>query len=63
MAAPGRLIGSGRYADVYDIGRGRVVRRYRRPGMAVDHEAQVMAHARRTACRSLRSSTHPAATS
>lgn len=46
MATPGRLIGSGRYADVYDLGDGRVVRRYRRPGMAVDREAQVMVHAR-----------------
>jgi aminoglycoside phosphotransferase (APT) family kinase protein len=46
MPAPGKLIGSGRYADVYDIGRDRVVRRYRRPDMAVDRESQIMNHAR-----------------
>lgn len=30
-AAPGRLLGSGRTADVYDLGTGRVLRRYRVP--------------------------------
>jgi len=47
-AAPGPLLGSGRNADVYDIGAGRVLRRYR-DGRAADRvtaEAQVMAHAR-----------------
>ena len=45
---PGTLLGSGRNADVYDIGGGRVLRRYRdgRDAAAVDREAQVMAHAR-----------------
>lgn len=40
-----RLIGSGRAADVYDIGDGKVLRRYRRPGPTAK-EAMVMAHAR-----------------
>jgi aminoglycoside phosphotransferase (APT) family kinase protein len=45
---PGTLLGSGRNADVYDIGGGRVLRRYRdgRDADAVDREAKVMAHAR-----------------
>jgi aminoglycoside phosphotransferase (APT) family kinase protein len=45
---PGTLVGSGRNADVYDIGGGRVLRRYRdgRDDHAIDREAQVMAHAR-----------------
>src|ERR1700727_3176459 len=45
---PGTLGGAGRNADVYDVGRGRVLRRYRdgRDAAAVDREAQVMAHAR-----------------
>jgi aminoglycoside phosphotransferase (APT) family kinase protein len=45
---PGTLIGSGRSADVYDIGGGRVLRRYRdgRHASSVDIEAQVMVHAR-----------------
>ena len=45
---PGTLVGAGRNADVYDIGGGRVLRRYRdgRDPAAVDAEAQVMAHAR-----------------
>ena len=45
---PGTLLGAGRNADVYDIGGGRVLRRYRdgRDPAAVDREAQVMAHAR-----------------
>jgi len=47
-APGGRLIGAGRNADVYDIGGGRVLRRYRdgRPEPAVAREAEVMAHAR-----------------
>jgi aminoglycoside phosphotransferase (APT) family kinase protein len=46
--APGTLIGSGRNADVYDIGGGRVLRRYRdgRESRWVEAEAAVMAHAR-----------------
>ena len=45
---PGTLLGSGRNADVYDIGGGRVLRRYRdgRDAAAVDREARVMVHAR-----------------
>jgi aminoglycoside phosphotransferase (APT) family kinase protein len=50
MAAtePGRLVGAGRSADVYDIGDGRVLRRYRdgRDAASVDTEARVMTHAR-----------------
>jgi aminoglycoside phosphotransferase (APT) family kinase protein len=45
---PGTLVGSGRNADVYDVGDGRVLRRYRdgRDARRVAAEAQVMAHAR-----------------
>jgi aminoglycoside phosphotransferase (APT) family kinase protein len=45
---PGTLVGAGRNADVYDIGSGRVLRRYRdgRDAAAVDREARVMVHAR-----------------
>jgi aminoglycoside phosphotransferase (APT) family kinase protein len=50
MAAqvPGTVIGSGRNADVYDIGGGRVLRRYRdgRDARHVDAEVRVMTHAR-----------------
>jgi aminoglycoside phosphotransferase (APT) family kinase protein len=42
---PGRLIGSGRSADVYDVGAGRVLRRYRmRADVAA--EAALMTHLR-----------------
>lgn len=46
--SPGKLLGAGRNADVYDIGGGRVLRRYRdgRDAGDVDREAQVMVHAR-----------------
>lgn len=45
---PGKLLGAGRNADAYDIGGGRVLRRYRdsRPPAAVAREAEVMRHAR-----------------
>lgn len=50
MAAgvPGTLVGAGRNADVYDIGDGRVLRRYRdgREPRWVENEARVMVHAR-----------------
>lgn len=50
MAArvPGALLGSGRNADAYDIGDGRVLRRYRdgRDAQRVAAEARVMTHAR-----------------
>jgi aminoglycoside phosphotransferase (APT) family kinase protein len=48
VEAPGKLVGAGRNADVYDVGDGRVLRRYRdgrEPGR-VATEAQVMTHAR-----------------
>ena len=44
--APGRLLGSGRYTDVYDIGHGRVLRRYRDAAAVPSREAEVMMHAR-----------------
>ena len=48
VTVPGALLGSGRNADAYDIGGGRVLRRYRdgRDSSRVAGEAQVMAHAR-----------------
>jgi aminoglycoside phosphotransferase (APT) family kinase protein len=48
VKVPGTLVGSGRSADVYDVGGGRVLRRYRdgRPSRAVHGEAQVMGYAR-----------------
>jgi Phosphotransferase enzyme family len=42
-AEPGPLIGRGRSADVYDIGGGRVLRRYRYP-VDVQPEALIMRH-------------------
>jgi aminoglycoside phosphotransferase (APT) family kinase protein len=45
--APGPLIGTGRAADVYDVGRGRVLRRYRDgTGATVAKEAAIMRHLR-----------------
>lgn len=48
VKVPGTLVGSGRNADAYDIGDGRVLRRYRdgRDARRVSAEAQVMAHVR-----------------
>lgn len=46
MGAPGALIGRGRRADVYDLGDGRVLRRYREGPREVEREAEVMTHAR-----------------
>jgi aminoglycoside phosphotransferase (APT) family kinase protein len=45
---PGTLIGAGRNADVYDIGGGRVLRRYRdsQHARAIELQAQVMVDAR-----------------
>lgn len=40
---PGRLIGSGRAADVYELDGGRVLRRYR-VRASVEHEARLMRH-------------------
>ena len=47
-AVPGTLIGSGRNADVYDLGGGRVLRRYRdgRDAERVGAEALIMTRAR-----------------
>ncbi|HEX7160960.1 MAG TPA: aminoglycoside phosphotransferase family protein [Trebonia sp.] len=48
VKVPGKLVGAGRNADVYDVGNGRVLRRYRdgrEPGR-VATEAQVMTYAR-----------------
>jgi aminoglycoside phosphotransferase (APT) family kinase protein len=39
---PGPLLGSGRAADVYDIGEGRVLRRYHKPFSSIDYEQRVM---------------------
>ena len=41
---PGPLLASGRAADVYDIGDGKVLRRYRRPTSGLADEARVMRH-------------------
>jgi tRNA A-37 threonylcarbamoyl transferase component Bud32 len=45
---PGRLLARGRWADVYELGGGRVLKRYRDPATAAmaAYEAAVMAHAR-----------------
>lgn len=45
MPGPLKLVGSGRHADVYDLGDGRVLRRYRDAAAVADREAEVMAHA------------------
>ncbi|HET7013857.1 MAG TPA: phosphotransferase [Streptosporangiaceae bacterium] len=45
-AASGGLVGQGRNADVYDLGGGRVLRRYRDAALVTDREAEVMVHAR-----------------
>lgn len=39
-------MGSGRYTDVYDIGHGRVLRRYRDASAVARRECEVMTHAR-----------------
>ncbi len=44
VSEPGPLIGTGRAADVYDIGNGRVLRRYR-----TDHDSTIEAAAMRAA--------------
>jgi Ser/Thr protein kinase RdoA (MazF antagonist) len=48
VSAPGRLLARGRWTDVYDLGDGRVLKRYRDAGTApiAAFEAQVMRHAR-----------------
>lgn len=42
--APGPLLATGRSADVYAAGPGRVLRRYRDPDADADFEARVMSH-------------------
>ncbi len=42
--APGPLLASGRAADVYDLGDGTVLRRYRHSRHDTEHEARVMRH-------------------
>ena len=46
MSEPGVLIGRGRRADIYDLGGGRVLRRYRQGPRDVAGEAEMMTHAR-----------------
>ena len=46
VADPGPLVGSGRAADVYDVGGGRVLRRYRTAHDSAP-EAELMAHVAR----------------
>lgn len=41
---PGPLLASGRAADVYDLGDGRVLRRYRTVTPDVEFEARIMTH-------------------
>jgi aminoglycoside phosphotransferase (APT) family kinase protein len=41
---PGPLIASGRAADVFDLGDGTVLRRYRSAGFDLEYEARVMRH-------------------
>ena len=45
MPGPLKLVGSGRHADVYDLGDGRVLRRYRDAAAVAGREAAVMVHA------------------
>lgn len=40
--APGALLGTGRSADVYDVGDGKVLRRYRKPSARIDDEVRIM---------------------
>jgi aminoglycoside phosphotransferase (APT) family kinase protein len=40
-----KLVGACRRADVYDLGDGKVLRRYRDPAAVAGREAEVMAHA------------------
>ena len=41
---PGPLLASGRAADVFDLGDGTVLRRYRLDGFDCEYEARVMRH-------------------
>ena len=42
---PGPLLGSGRSAEIYDLGHGRVLRRYRNPARLAEREAKVISWA------------------
>jgi tRNA A-37 threonylcarbamoyl transferase component Bud32 len=48
VSAPGQLVAKGRWTDVYDLGNGRVLKRYRDPASKpiAAFEAGVMLHAR-----------------
>ncbi len=46
MSSPGTLLAKGRWNDVYDLGDGRVLRRFRDPTRSAEFEAEVMRHAR-----------------
>ena len=46
MSLPGTLLAKGRLNDVYDLGDGRVLRRFRDPTRSAEFEAEVMRHAR-----------------
>lgn len=45
MSSPGTLLAKGRWNDVYDLGDGRVLRRFRDPARSAEFEAEVMRHA------------------
>jgi aminoglycoside phosphotransferase (APT) family kinase protein len=45
-AEPGRPVGAGRSADVYDLGHGRVLRRYHNHNRPAQREAEIMTWAR-----------------
>lgn len=42
--SPGRLLGVGRRADVYELPGGQVLRRYRDPAMTTEREARLMTY-------------------
>jgi tRNA A-37 threonylcarbamoyl transferase component Bud32 len=46
VADTGRLVGQGRSADIFETGKGRVLRRYRDPAFIVEGEASLMTYAR-----------------
>jgi aminoglycoside phosphotransferase (APT) family kinase protein len=46
MTRPGRLLASGRWSDIYELGPDRVLRRYRDPAGMPAWEAAVMRHVR-----------------
>ena len=42
---PGRLLGAGRSAEVYDLGGGRVLRRYNDRAQSAEQEAKIISWA------------------